>query len=203
MKTVQEIREEHGQKASALLNRYYEELDALREQRKPEAGGYLDRLSDEQRMTLLRDQKAASADELHRRTVDAYRAEVEKYQEEVRARVGYVKGALFGLSNPEAAGLLSRAATATEEELGAMVDLAEASGNGELAKAALIGADQRGFAELRVRALERAGTEAQALYGEWSDRPPEEVLARQKEQAEEIVRRPSPERLTAPPPVNR
>ncbi len=166
MKTVQEIREEHGQKAAAMLRGYYEEIDALREQRKPEAGGYLDRLSDEQRMTLLRDQKQQQADALHRRTVDAYRAEVEQYQEEVRARVGYVKGALFGLSNPEAAGLLSRAATATEEELGAMVDLAEASGNGELAKAALIGADRRGFAELRVRALEHAGEEAQALYGE-------------------------------------
>ncbi len=197
-KTIHEIREEHGQKASAILTGYYAEVDELREVRKPTGDAFLlERLDDAQRLQLLREQKQQQADALHRRTVDAYRREMDRYQEEVRSRVGYVKGALFGLSNPEAAGLLSRAATATEEELGAMVDLAEASGNGELAKAALIGADRRGFAELRVRALEHAGAEAQALYGEWAERPPEEVLARQMEQAERIVE--SPDRLEAAP----
>ncbi len=197
-KTIQQIREEHGQKAAGILRDYYAEVDELREVRKPTGDAFLlERLDDAQRLQLLRDQKQQQADALHRRTVDAYRREMDRYQEEVRSRVGYVKGALFGLSNPEAAALLSRAATATEEELGAMVDLAEASGNGELAKAALVGADRRGFAELRVRALEHAGPDAQTLYGEWAERPPEEVLARQMAQAEQIVE--SPDRLEAAP----
>ncbi len=82
-----------------------------------------------------------------------------------------------------------------------MLDMAEASGNQELARAALVGADRRGFAELRVRALEHAGEEAQALYAEWVGRPTEEMLSRQMEQAEQVLERPSPERITAPPPV--
>ncbi len=201
-KTIQQIREAHGQKASAILTGYYAKLDKLREQRRPTGDAFLlERLDDAQRLQLLREQKAAAADELHRRTLDAYRREMDRYQEEVRARVGYVKGALFGLSSPEGAQLLSRAATATEEELGTMLDMAEASGNQELARAALVGADRRGFAELRVRALEHAGAEAQNLYLEWVDRPTDEVLARQAEQAEQVLERPSPERLTAPPPV--
>ncbi len=199
-KTIQQIREEHGAKASAILTGYYAKLDELREQRKPAGDAFLlERLDDAQRLQLLREQKASTADELHRRTLDAYRREMARYQEEVRSRVGYVKGALFGLSSPESAALLSRAATATEEELGAMVDLAEASGNGELARAALIGADRRGFAELRVRALEHAGPEAQALYGEWAERPPEEVLERQRETVEQIVAPPDPDRLAGTP----
>ncbi len=129
------------------------------------------------------EQKTERANAAHRRTLDAYRAEHEAYQEKVRARVGHVSGALFGMSSPESAAILSRAALASEEELGTMLDMAEASGNRELAKAALVGADRRGFAELRVRALEHAGPEAQALYGEWAERPPEEVLVRQMEQA--------------------
>ncbi|MDP9486063.1 MAG: hypothetical protein M3Q49_09820 [Actinomycetota bacterium] len=198
-KSIQEITAAHGAKAAALLTSYYDELDAIREQRKPEAGAYLEHLTDGQRFSLLMEQKTERANAAHRRTLDAYRREMDRYQEEVRARVGYVKGALFGLSSPESAALLSRAATATEEELGAMVDLAEASGNGELARAALIGADRRGFAELRVRALEHAGPEAQALYGEWAERPPEEVLERQRETVEQIVAPPDPDRLAGTP----
>ncbi len=202
-KTIQEIREGHGAKASGILNDYYAKLDAIREQRKPGGDAFLlDRLDDAQRVNLLRDQKKEHADAAHRRTLDAYRAEMDRYQDELSARVGYVKGALFGLSTPESAGLLTRAATATEEELASMVDLAEDSGNRELATAAFIGAERRGFAGLVVRALEHAGDESRELYHEWAERPTEEMLARQAEQAETIIERPSSERLDAPPPVN-
>ena len=201
-KTIQQIREGHGAKAAALLRDYYAEIDRIRDQREPELkGGYFDRLTDEQRMTLLRDQKREKADAVHRRTVDAYRREQEAYQQQVRARAGYVEGKMFGMSSPESAAVLTRAALASEEELGTMLDMAAASGNQELATAALVGAERRGFAELVVRALEHAGPETRELYHEWADRPPEEVLARQAEQAEAIVERPSPERLEAPPQV--
>lgn len=198
-RTVQQIREEHGAKAAGILADYYAEIDRIRDQREAEeTGGCFDRLSEEQRMTLLRDQKREKADAAHRRTLDVYRREHEAYREEVRARVGYVEGGLFGMSSPESAAILSRAALASEEELGVMLDMAAVSGNRELAKAALIGAERRGFADLVVRALEHADPETRELYHEWGDRPPEEVLARQAEQAEQIVERPSPERLEAP-----
>ena len=202
-KTIQEIREEHGAKASGILSGYYAELDAIRGMREPEEGAYLERLSDGERFGLLMEQKATRANEARRRTVDAYRREHEAYQEEVRARAGYVEGKLFGMSSPESAAVLSRAALASEEELGTMLDLAKASGNHELATAALVGAERRGFAELVVRALEHAGDETRGLYHEWAERPPDEVLARQAEQAEAIVERPSPERLAGPPPLDR
>lgn len=201
-KTIQQIREGHGAKAAALLNGYHAEIDGLREQREPEGNAYLlERLDDMQRKALLTEQKAKKADALHRRTVEAYRREHEAYQNEVRARASRVKGALFGMSSSESAAILTRAALASEEELGTMLDMAAASGNQELATAALVGAERRGFAELVVRALEHAGPETRELYHEWADRPPEEVLARQAEQAEAIVERPSPERLEAPPQV--
>jgi hypothetical protein len=199
-KTIQEIREEHGAKAAGILSAYHAELDAVREERKPTGdASLLERLTDGQRFALLMEQKREKANDAHRRTLDAYRAEVERYQEEVRARVAHVSGALFGMPSPESAALLSRAALASEEELAVMLDMAEASGNQELARAVLVGADRRGFAELRVRALEHAGPEAQELYGEWAERPPEEVLARQLEQAEAIVEPPNPDRLAGTP----
>ncbi len=201
-KTIQQIREEHGRKAAGILSAYHAELDAIRDTRELAPGPYLEHLTDGQRFSLLMEQKTERANAAHRRTLDAYRREMDRYQEEVRSRVGYVKGALFGLSSPESAAILAQAALADESGIEMMIDLAEASGNQELAKAALVGADRRGFAELRVRALEHAGSEAQALYGEWAERPPEEVLARQLEQAEAIVEPPNPDRLAGTPPIN-
>lgn len=132
-KTIQQIREEHGRKASGILMGYHAEIDAIREQRGVEEGGYLERLSDEQRMTLLRDQKRERADGTRARALDAYRREVSRYQDELSARAGVVEGSLFGMSSPESAATLSRAALASEEELTTMLDLAARSGNRELA----------------------------------------------------------------------
>jgi pyruvate/2-oxoacid:ferredoxin oxidoreductase beta subunit len=201
-KTIGQIREEYGAKAAGILSAYHAELDAIREIRKPEAGTYLDQLTDEQRMRLLRDQKRERADEAHRRAAREYAAETERYQDDLRARVGHVEGALFGMSSPESAQVLSRAALASEEELGTMLDLAAASGNRQIAKAALVAAEKRGFAGLVVRALEAAGPEARELYAEWSERPPEEVLERQREDVGAIVAPPDHERLVGQPQLN-
>jgi len=201
-KTIQEIKAEYGQKTAGILNGYHQELDDIRGERKLEPGAYLDDLNDAQRFRILKERKAERAEEARRRALDAYRREVSGYHEEVRARAGYVEGALFGMSSPESAAVLTRAALASEQELETLLDVAAASGNVELATAAMVGAERRGFAELVVRALEHAGPEARELYAEWREAPPEEVLARQLEQAETIVAPPDYERLVGAPPIN-
>jgi hypothetical protein len=201
-KTIGQIREEYGAKAAGILSAYHAELDRIRELRDVAEGAYLDQLTDEQRMRLLREQKRERADEAHRRAAREYAAETARYQDDLRARVGYVEGGLFGMSGPESAQVLTRAALASEEELGTMLDLAAASGNRQIAKAALVAAEKRGFAGLVVRALEHAGDEARALYAEWRERPPEEVLERQREDIETIVAPPDHERLVGQPQPN-
>ncbi len=198
-KTVQQIREEHSARSAAILSRYFEATDEIRAVRKIEEGPYSDRLTDEQRMTILREGKRERADEAYRRAREDYAAELDRYQEEVRARTGYIKGRLFGMSGPDSAATIARAALASEEELGTMLELGADAGNEEVARAALLAAERRGFAGLVVRVLEVAGDEARGLYAEWSDRPPEEMLARQREGVDAIVAPPDYGRLEASP----
>ncbi|MDP9476750.1 MAG: hypothetical protein M3R38_13870 [Actinomycetota bacterium] len=199
-KTVQQIREEHGRKAAGILSAYHDEIDRVREIRKPEVDPHLSEyLSDEQRMALLRDQKRERANAAHERALDAYSAEMDRYQDELDARATHVKKSLFGMSSPESAAILSRAAVASEEELGTMLELAADADNAEVSRAVLLAAERRGFAGLVARALEHAGEEARELYAEWAEVPPAEVLERQREGVDRIVTPPDYDRLEGTP----
>ncbi len=116
-KTIGEIRGEHSAQAGGILAGYQDAVDGIRAETEPEAGAYLDRLTDEQRMRLLRDQKARKADDAHREAREAYSAEVERYHEELAKRRDHLKGRLFGVGGPDGAAALSRTVTATEGEL--------------------------------------------------------------------------------------
>lgn len=199
-KTIQQIREEHGAKASGILMGYHNEIDRIREQRKPEADAYLlERLNDQQRFALLMEQKREKADGVHARALDAYRREVSRYQDELSARAKSVSGSIFGMSSAQDTATLSRAALASEEELGTMLDLAARSGNRDLAQAVFVAADNRGFPELVVRYFEEVAPEARYAYAEWTEVPPAEVLERQRETVGQIVAPPDPDRLAGTP----
>jgi hypothetical protein len=176
MKTIHEIKEEFSSKGAATLNQYTATLDEIRSTRHPEAGAYLDRLTDEQRMALLREQKTEQALEAHERASKAYTEEVESYHAAIAKRVDYIKGALFKV---EDAGALSRAATAADAELGAMLELAAQAQNAELGRAVFVAAEQRGLGDLMARYFERLNPEGRELYEEWVEVPPEEILERQ------------------------
>jgi hypothetical protein len=195
MKTLQEIQTEHAQSASEIMNSYLDTIEEIRAQREPEAGGYLDRLSDKQRMSLLREQKTEQANEAHEQTVNAYRTEVERYQGEVAQRRTALKKRLFSVEGPDGAAALSRAITATEGELAAYLDVAEQAGNQDLARAAFVAAERRGLGDLMHRFFDEVDGEAGTLYQEWSQMPSEDVLERQRESVERVVQRPDYERL--------
>ncbi len=194
-KTVQEIQAEHGAKGPGILAGYQDAVDEIRAETEPEAGAYLDRLTDEQRMRLLRDQKARKADDAHREAREAYSAEVERYHGELAKRREHLKGRLFGVGGPDGAAALSRTVTATEGELSAYLDVAEQAGNRDLARAVFVAAERRGLGDLMARYFDGMDPEARDLYAEWSAIPPAEILERQKENVERVVQAPDHDSL--------
>jgi hypothetical protein len=197
MKTVHEIKEEHGRNAAAILTDYQDTTDQIRAEREPEEGAYLDRLTPQQRMGLLREQKAGRADEAHRQTLGAYREEVERYHDELAQRRTHLKGRLFGVEGPDGAAALSRTVLASEGELSAYLDVAIQAGNKDLARAAFVAAERKGLGAILLRYFDEVDNEARALYNEWSELPTEEVLERQRENIERVVQPPDYDRLTA------
>src|SRR5215208_3828741 len=108
MKILQEIQTEHGRNASEIMNSYLDTIDEIRAQKEPEAGGYLNRLTDDQRLDLLREQKTRRADEAHGKTLEAYTAEVERDHNKLAQRPTHLKHRLFSVEGPDGAPALSR-----------------------------------------------------------------------------------------------
>jgi hypothetical protein len=194
-RTIPEIQQEYGAKASEILTHWHNTLDEIKGDREPEAGAYLDRLSDQQRLELLREQKERSVDEVRARTIDEYREHLESYHGELAERTNYLQERLYKVENTSA---LSGAATAGEEGLSAMLNIARAAGDKTLARAVFVAAEQRGLGDLVARYFDEADPEARDLYNEWLEAPAAEVLERQREGVETIVHRPSVDSLTTP-----
>ena len=111
MKTIHEIQAEHSAKAARIMTGYQDAVQQIRAMKKPSAGAYLDRLTDEQRFQLLREEKTQKAAEAHEQTIREYTREVERYHAELAKRTDTLKARLFGVAD---AGALSRAALADE-----------------------------------------------------------------------------------------
>jgi len=190
-KTIQEIIEEFSSKGPQPINDYHARLDEIRATRQPGDGAYLDRLTDEQRMSLLRDQKAEQASKAHEKAYKAYTEEVESYHSTLAKRVDHIKGELFKV---EDAGALSRAATATDAELGAMLEIAAQAGNAELGRAVFVAAEQRGLGNLMHDYFEKINPEGRELYQEWGQVPPQAIQERQKN-VDAILPVPDPDAL--------
>jgi hypothetical protein len=163
-KTIPEIQAEHGAKASAILTGFQDSLQEIREIREPEEGAYLERLSPEGRVRLLRDQKVERAEDAHTRTLEEYTAEVERYHEALSERTQSLKERLFGVSGPDGAAALSRTVTASQGELEAYLDVAVQAGNRDLARAVFVAAERRGSGDLMARYFDEVDQEARDLY---------------------------------------
>lgn len=201
-RTIHEIRAEYGEKASAILNGYHETLDTIRDSHTPDEGTYLDRLTDDQRMNLLREQKAERADDARSRALEEYTAEHERYEAEARERRAWLKGRLFSVTGPDGAAALSRTVTASEGELSAYLDAAIQAGNEDLARAVFVAAERRGSGDILGRYFDEMAPEARDLYAEWTQAPTEEMLKRQREGVELVVREPDYDRLIPPARIN-
>ncbi len=199
MKTVQEIKQEHGSRAAEIGLGYQDTLAEIRNRMELEDNPYNDRLRDEERLRILREEKAEQADEVYRKTREAYAAEVERYAGEVAGRRTHLKERLFRVEGSEA---LARAATASEDELGSMLDIAAQAGNEDLARAVFVAAENRGFGDLVGRYFDEVNHEGRALYGEWSELPSEEQLRLQRENIDRVIPRPDYDRLMPPARAN-
>src|SRR5215211_1531836 len=197
-RTIPEIQEEAGRIGSEILTDWHNTLDAIKGDREPEAGLYLDRLNDEQRMALLREQKERSMDEARARTIEEYRANRERYRDEALARTARLKRELFGEHHAER---IERMALASEEELARLMDRASFTESQELAQAVFMEAHSREAGDLVARYFDEVDPEARDLYNEWREAPGAEVLERQIESVETIVHRPSVDSLMPGPRV--
>lgn len=195
MKGIGEIRAEHSAKAGEIMTRYQDTIEEIRAESKLPDGAYLDRLTDGQRFGLLRERKAQRAAEAHERAVREYGREVERYQGELSGRSDFLKGRLFGVQD---AGALARAATATNEDLAGLLEVANLAGNEDLARAAFVAAHKRGAGDLMAAYFDAVDPEARELYGEWADVPAPEILERQRGGADRVVQLPNPDSLTLP-----
>jgi hypothetical protein len=193
-KTIGELKAEHASKTARIMVGYLDATERIRQEAQPDEGRYLDRLSDQERMKLLYEQKSAKADEAYREAFDAYATQTEAFRQEHEARVKALSQRLFGVANADAA---ARAATASESELASMLDYAALAGNKDLAKAAFVAAHTRGAGHLVGRYFDEAAPDARDLYQEYSQRLPQEVLERQGDVGR-VVQKPDLDRLMPP-----
>lgn len=202
-KTIMEIIAEHQDRAGKILNGLFGAYDGVRQDTKLEDSPYLDRLSDGQKRLALLDLKTEKAASARREALKAYTEQVERYAGEISTRKAELRRGLFGLSAPESAATLARAAVAPEEELAAMLDLADATSNAELSKIVFAEASRRELGTLSARYLLAADEQTRALHEEWRAMPAEEVVERQLDSVEQVVPQvPDPERLAGTPPLN-
>ena len=198
-KTVHEIREEHARRAAEITGAYFDAKDAVRETTEPRAGAYLDRLAPQERMRVLREQKAEAAAEAYETARASYRAEVERYQREVGRRRARLRERLFGVDDPAAATTLARAATADEGELREMLGLAAQTGNEQLGKVVFAAAERRGLGDVLAEYFAGMDGEARELFREWSELPTEDAMRRQREGIDRVLPPPTyPGALDAP-----
>lgn len=199
MKTVQEIKQEHSRRASEIALGYQDALAGIRGRMELEDHRYNERLRDEERFRILREEKAERADEVYRKTREAYAAEVERYAGEVAQRRHHLKEHLFKVVGSEA---LARAAVASEAELASMLDIAAQAGSEDLARAVFVAAENRGLGNLTARYFDEVNHEGRSLYAEWSELPSEEQLERQGENIDHVVGPPDYDRLMPPARAN-
>jgi hypothetical protein len=143
-------------------------------------------------MRLLREQKGERANESREAAVEAYTAALEHYAADLSRRTDELRGRLFGVSD---AGALSRAALATDAELGALLEIAATAGSADLGRAVFVAAEQRGLGDLMAAYFDKMDPEARGLYSEWTEVPPPEALERQREGVDTILPEPDPDRL--------
>ena len=189
-RTIQEIQEQFSSEGPAIINNYHTELNEIRDIRQPEAGGYLDRLTDEQRMGLLREQKLEKAMEAHEHAFSSYREQVEYYHRQLEKRRAHLTDRLFKVESADAG---MKAAVATEGELREMLEYATLAGNSDIARAVFTAAHKKNLGDLMSEFWE-ADPEARELYQEYAEIPPQEILDRQLD-VEAVLPAPDPNSL--------
>lgn len=190
-KSLQEIVEEHQRRTAQIamgVMDAYAEISA----EGIEEGRYLDQLTGEQRLAILRGQTAQKASDARARAVEENVAEAERYAEEVRDLRRSLKPRLFDAAND---GLLAQVAVYSDEQLAAVFDTAVHTGSRDLAKAVFAEADRRDRGDLVNRYFSEVDPSAADIYQEWRSLPGEEDLRRHIEGAATVMPEPTEHQL--------
>jgi hypothetical protein len=190
-KTWQEVLEEHQRRTAQIamgVMDAYAEIGA----EGIEEGRYLDQLTGEQRLAILRGQTAEKASEARASAVEENVVEAERYAEEVRELRRSLKPRLFDVADTT---LLATVAVYSDEQLAAVFDTAVHTGSQDLAKAVFAEADRRGRGDLVNRYFSEVGPSATDFYQEWRELPDEQALERKIENAPAAVPEPTPYQL--------
>jgi hypothetical protein len=200
-KTIPETRAEHGREQAEILTARQDAVDEIAA-KGSEGVSHRDKLSYGQVRSIMVEEKTAREEGNRTQTREALDAAHGRYEAALSERIGFLKERLYGIAGPDGAAALSRVALASEEELSTMMDIAAQAGNNELAKAAFVAAERKGLGDLMDRFFREVDPEARALYQEWAEIPPAEVLKRQRENLSALVQKPDPDRFIPPARIN-
>jgi hypothetical protein len=195
-KTIPEIKAAYSATTTEIVQGWHDTLDEIKAEREPEAGAYLERLTDAQRQELLSEQKGTRRDEERHHALEHYRDAHERYEVELSKRANYLRERLYKVESTTA---LSNAATSDEEGLSAMLNIASIAGDKTLARAVFVAADSRGLGEVVARFFDEVDPEGRELYQEWREAPSAEVLERQRAGIDTIIHRPDVHSLMPAP----
>jgi hypothetical protein len=161
------------ERAAGILRGFYDAKDEIGREVESVEGPHADILTDRQRAEIAYAQKAERAVAKAEECRHEYQDLMEERNEAVRTRTRALREQLFGAQD---ARVLSRAALASDAELGAMLELAVRADNAELGRAVFAAAEQRGFGDLMNRYFDQMDPEAGELYQEFKAAPSEEDL---------------------------
>jgi septal ring factor EnvC (AmiA/AmiB activator) len=171
LKTLQEIQEEHSRNIAQIMMGWGGEQDQIQKSGL-ERGRYADQLSSEQRVAARQEQALEKAREAHERTLAAYHSELDRYEERVHLKRQDLRAKNFHVESTEA---LAAALGADDSRLLDMIETAELSGNGDLARAAFTAAHRRGLGDV-VAAYFEKNPESYDAYQEWMALPDPEAI---------------------------
>jgi hypothetical protein len=188
MKTVQEIEEGFGEKANGILRAWYETKDDIARSSARVEGPHAELLTDAGRAQAAREQKTEHA----RAKAEEYRREYRELTQErndaIRARKRSLHKELFALENAE---VLSRAALATDAQLGALMELAATTGSADMGRAVFAVAEQRQLGEVMNRYFTAVAPGMREAHEEYRAAPSEETLERRLTDAETLFAAPT------------
>jgi hypothetical protein len=188
-RTIWEIEEDYSEQATRLLRGWYEGKERIARATEAVEGPHTGLFTDAQRAKAAYQQKAERASAEAERRRREYLELTEERNAAVRARARSLRKEVNAVENSE---VLTRAALATDAQLGAMAELAATTGNAELGRAVVVVAEQRGLGEVTSRYLDAMGEGARRAYEELKAAPSEEALERKLADADKLFPAPTP-----------
>ena len=148
-----------------------------------------------QKSEIINTRKQEASEQAYRETLLGYEQAIAEAAEKAQEHAESLRReALFGIGEGGSAAL-GQAVTASESQLLQMLDVANLTGDTNIAKAAFAAAWVRGDAPMAVRRYLEANPNAEGLLRLYERAPKADWVEEQRSNATQLVKRPTPERL--------